>query len=48
MIDYVAIILNGLFTGIGVIFAHELWDTVKEYRRKANKIINEVKNNVGR
>ena len=45
MVDYVAVILNGLFTGIGVIFAHELWDVVKEYRRKANKIINGVRRN---
>lgn len=34
MTDYVAIVLNGLFTGIGVIIAHELWDTYKKYRAK--------------
>jgi hypothetical protein len=45
MNDYIAVILNGLFTGIGVILAHELYDNFKEYRKKANKIINEVKNN---
>jgi hypothetical protein len=39
MSDYVAIILNGLFTGIGVIFAHEFWDVVKGYRHKAKKIL---------
>jgi hypothetical protein len=32
--DYLAIILNGLFTGIGVILAHELYDAFKEYRKR--------------
>lgn len=32
--DYVAIVLNGLFTGIGVILAHEFWDWFKEYRKR--------------
>lgn len=34
MTDYVAIMLNGLFTGIGVILAHELYDAYKKYRKK--------------
>lgn len=33
MTDYVAIVLNGLFTGIGVILAHEFWDWFKDYRK---------------
>jgi hypothetical protein len=41
--DYVAIMLNGVFTGIGVILAHELYDSFKKYRDKvrthAKKII---------
>ncbi len=46
MNDYVVVMLNGLFTGMGVILAHELYDNIKEYHKKANKIIKEVKNNV--
>jgi hypothetical protein len=46
MNDYVAVILNGLFTGIGVILAHEFYDNFKEYHKRVNKIIKEVKNNV--
>jgi hypothetical protein len=43
MADYVAIMLNGLFTGVGVIVAHEMWDVIKEYRKKAKELI---KNNI--
>lgn len=34
MADYMSIMLNGLFTGIGVIFAHEIWDVVKKYKER--------------
>jgi hypothetical protein len=40
MTDYVGVILNGLFTGIGVILAHEFWDHIKEYRKKAERLLN--------
>lgn len=34
MTDYIAVGLNGFVTGFSVIVAHELWDVVKEYRKK--------------
>lgn len=40
MNDYIAVILNGLFTGIGVILAHEFWDIFREYRKKAKNMLN--------
>ena len=43
MTDYIGIILNGLFTGIGVILAHEAWDYFKGYR---TKIGHEIKKNL--
>ena len=46
MVDYVAIVLNGTCTGVGVIIAHKLWDTISNYHKKANNILKEVKNNV--
>lgn len=41
--DYVAIVLQGLCTGIGVILAHELYDTYKKYRKKIEDEL--IKNN---
>lgn len=40
MTDYVAVVLQGLFTGIGVILAHEFYDTFKKYRERFK---NEIK-----
>ena len=40
MTDYLAIILNGLFTGIGVIIAHEVYDNFKKHRDKIKDILN--------
>ena len=43
MVDYFAIFLNGIATGMGVLMAHELWEMLKKYRDKvrthAKKII---------
>ena len=43
MNDYIAIMLNGICTGMGVIIAHELWNNIREYHRKANNILKEVR-----
>jgi hypothetical protein len=42
MTDYVAIVLNGLFTGMGVIFAKELWDLYKKYQEKVKNEIKDI------
>ena len=42
MTDYIAIMLNGLFTGFGVILANWLWAEYLEHRAK--KIQQNVKN----
>jgi hypothetical protein len=34
MVDYLQVILNGTFTGIGAIIAHELYDAFREYRKR--------------
>jgi hypothetical protein len=33
MTDYVAVMLNGVATGMGVLIAHELYDAFKNYRK---------------
>jgi hypothetical protein len=40
MTDYVAVILNGTFTGIGVIIAHEIYDSFKKHREKIKNMLN--------
>lgn len=37
MTDYVAIVLQGFSTGIGVIIAHEFYDYFKKYRERIKK-----------
>jgi hypothetical protein len=46
MTDYLAIVLNGLFTGIGVILAHEIYDAYKKYRKRiGDEFLGEKKQN---
>lgn len=45
MTDYVAVILNGTFTGIGVIIAHEIYDSFKKHREKIKNMMNNNKKN---
>ena len=40
MTDYFAIILNGLFTGIGVIIAHEIYNSFSKHREKIKNMLN--------
>ena len=44
MTDYFAIVLNGLFTGIGVILAHEFWEWLTKYRKKVKEGTKEILN----
>jgi hypothetical protein len=37
MTDYWGITLNGLFTGIGVILAHEFYNTFRKYKDTIKK-----------
>lgn len=43
MTDYVGVALQGFSTGLGVIFAHELWNWFKRHRKKL-KIIESIEN----
>jgi hypothetical protein len=40
MIDWVGYGIQGFTTGFGVIIAHECWDGIKEYKKRAGKVIN--------
>ena len=37
MTDYLAVCLNGIATGVGVLIAHEAWDVFKKYRERIRK-----------
>ena len=43
MTDYVAIVLNGLFTGLGVIFANQLWSWFTNYRKHIKEEAKKIK-----
>jgi hypothetical protein len=46
MADYISIMLNGLFTGIGVISANELWHKIKKYKEHIRYDVNKEEKNV--
>jgi hypothetical protein len=47
MVDYVGMVINSTFTGIGagmgVILANQFWQWLNKYREKMKKHINELK-----
>lgn len=43
MVDYIAVCLTGISTGLGVIISKELWDYFTRYRQHITK---EIKRNI--
>lgn len=46
MVDYISVMLTGLFTGIGVIFSQKIWQKMEEHRLKLRERYNNLKNNI--